>query len=161
VVCPAPIIHRFGRADHVDREALGRLVGSISRFLDPAAAVAATASGEVHIIESRAMGLAWVAGRLWERLEIGQTIIACAGGRRVAGERVERAIFAMVANRLSVKRLSKGGRLRVGQGAGVHRRASGGDRRRVLPGDGLPARGAGGAAGAGVLHGGQHPRSRD
>jgi Transposase DDE domain len=103
----ARIIHRFGRADQVDREALARLVRSISRFLDPADAVAATASGEVQIIESRAMGSAWLADRLWERLEIGKTIVACAGDRRLAGERVERAIFAMVANRLSVKPLSK------------------------------------------------------
>jgi Transposase DDE domain len=103
----ARIIHRFGRADQVDRESLARLVRSISRFLDPAEAVAATASGEVQIIESRTMGSAWLADRLWERLEIGKTIIACAGGRRLAGERVERAIFAMVANRLSVKPLSK------------------------------------------------------
>ena len=103
----ARIIHRFGRTDQVDREALARLVRSISRFLDPAQAVAATASGEVRILESRAMGSAWLAGRLWERLEIGKTIIACAGGRRLEGERVERAIFAMVANRLSVKPLSK------------------------------------------------------
>lgn len=103
----AKIIHRFGRADQVDREALARLVRSISRFLDPAQAVAATVSGEVSILESRAMGSAWLADRLWERLEIGKTIIKCAGGRRLAGERVERAIFAMVANRLSVKPLSK------------------------------------------------------
>jgi hypothetical protein len=103
----ARIIHRFGRTDQVDREALARLVRSISRFLDPAQAVAATASGEVRILESRAMGSAWLADRLWERLVIGKTIIACAGGRRLEGERVERAIFAMVANRLSVKPLSK------------------------------------------------------
>jgi len=103
----ARIIHRFGRADQVDREALARLVRSISRFLDPAEALAATASGEVSIIESRTMGSAWVADRLWERLEIGKTIIACAGGRRLEAERVERAIFAMVANRLSVRPLSK------------------------------------------------------
>ena len=103
----ARIIHRFGRADQVDREALARLVRSISRFLDPAEAVAATASGEVSILESRTMGSAWVADRLWERLEIGKTIIQAAGGRRLAAERVERAIFAMVANRLSVKPLSK------------------------------------------------------
>jgi hypothetical protein len=103
----ARIIHRFGRADQVDRDGLARLVRSISRFLDPGEAVAATASGEVSIIESRAMGSAWLADRLWERLEIGKTIIKCAGGRRLAGERVERAIFAMVANRVSVKPLSK------------------------------------------------------
>jgi hypothetical protein len=103
----ARIIHRFGRADRVDREALARLVRSISRFLDPGEAVAATASGEVSIIESRSMGSSWLADRLWERLEIGKTIIAAAGGRRLAAERVERAIFAMVANRLSVCPLSK------------------------------------------------------
>jgi Transposase DDE domain len=103
----ARIIHRFGRADEVDRDALARLVRSISRFLDPAQAVAATGTGEVSILESRAMGSAWLADRLWERLEIGKTIIECAGRRRLAGERVERAIFAMVANRLSVKPLSK------------------------------------------------------
>ena len=103
----ARIIHRFGRADQVDREALARLVRSISRFLDPSEAVAATASGEVRIIESRTMGSAWLADRLWERLEIGKTIINSAAGRRFEAGRVERAIFAMVANRLSVKPLSK------------------------------------------------------
>ena len=103
----ARIIHRFGRADQVDREALARLVRSISRFLDPSEAVAPTASGEVRIIESRTMGSAWLADRLWERLEIGKTIINSATGRRFEAERVERAIFAMVANRLSVRPLSK------------------------------------------------------
>ena len=103
----ARIIHRFGRAERVDREALARLVRSIGRFLDPAEAVAATASGEVQIIESRSMGSSWLADRLWERLEIGETIIEAAGGRRLVAERVQRAIFAMVANRLSVKPLSK------------------------------------------------------
>jgi hypothetical protein len=103
----ARIIHRFGRADHVDREALGRLVRSISRFLDPGEAVAATASGEVSIIESRTMGSAWVADRLWERLEIGKVILDTGGGRRLAAQRVERALFAMVSNRLSVRPLSK------------------------------------------------------
>ncbi len=103
----ARIIHRFGRADQVDRDALQRLVRSISRFLDPAEAVAATASGEVSIIESRSMGSAWLADRLWERLQIGETIIKAAGGRRLEAQAVERTIFAMVSNRLSVKPLSK------------------------------------------------------
>jgi hypothetical protein len=31
----AAVIHNFGRADKVDREALRRLVSSISRFLEP------------------------------------------------------------------------------------------------------------------------------
>jgi hypothetical protein len=103
----AKIIHRFGRADQVDREALARLVRSISRFLDPADAVAATSSGQVSLLDSRAMGSCWLADRLWQRLGIGEAILAAGGGRRVAAAAVERTIFAMVANRLSVKPLSK------------------------------------------------------
>jgi hypothetical protein len=102
----ARIIHRFGRADQVDREALARLVRSISRFLDPADALAATASGEVQIIESRSMGSAWLADRLWERLEIGKTIIAQAGGRR----RTRRSLIARGDRRR--RRRSPNGRLR-------------------------------------------------
>ncbi|MQA17800.1 MAG: transposase, partial [Pseudonocardiaceae bacterium] len=37
----ARVIHSFGRAEQVDRAALERLVKSISRFLDPAEAIAA------------------------------------------------------------------------------------------------------------------------
>ena len=103
----ARIIHRFGRADEIDREALARLVRSISRFLDPADAVAATAAGEVSVLDSRAMGSVWLADRLWERLGIGEAIVAAAGGRRLEAQAVERTIFAMVSNRLSVKPLSK------------------------------------------------------
>jgi transposase len=103
----ARIVHRFGRADEVDRDALARLVRSISRFLDPADAVAATAAGEVSVLDSRPMGSCWLADRLWERLGIGQAIITAAGARRVEAAAVERTIFAMVANRLSVKPLSK------------------------------------------------------
>src|SRR5438045_8751810 len=72
----ARVIHRFGRADQVDRDALAGLVRSISRFLDPAAAVAATVSGEVSIIDARSMGSPWLAGRPWHRRGVGQTIIA-------------------------------------------------------------------------------------
>lgn len=109
----ARIIHNFGRADRVDRDGLARLVRSISRFLGPADAVAATAgAGEVSVVDSRPMGTAWVADRLWERLGIGAQIIEVAGRRRGPGRRVdpalvERVIFAMVANRLSPTPLSK------------------------------------------------------
>ena len=109
----ARIIHNFGRADLVDRDGLARLVKSISRFLDPGDAVAATAGpGEVQVLDSRPMGTTWVADRLWERLGIGRQIMAVAQGRRGPGRRVdacvvERVIFAMVANRLSPTPLSK------------------------------------------------------
>ena len=39
----AKVIHTFGREDELDREALVRLVGSISRFLEPGQALAAGA----------------------------------------------------------------------------------------------------------------------
>lgn len=106
-VSRARIVHRFGRTDQVDRDALARLVRSISRFLDPADAVAATAAGEVSVLDSRAMGSCWLADRLWERLGIGAAIITAGGARRADAQAVERTIFAMVANRLSVKPLSK------------------------------------------------------
>jgi hypothetical protein len=108
----ARIVHNFGRADLVDRDALARLIKSISRFLDPAEALASTENGEVQILDSRPMGTAWVADRLWQRLGIGTQIAEAAGRRRGPGRRVdpavvERVIFAMVANRLSPTPLSK------------------------------------------------------
>jgi Transposase DDE domain len=95
----AKVIHNFGRADLVDREALRRLVASISRFLEPEQAVAAAAAGEVEVLEARRMGGSWVLGRLWERLEIGQAICRVASGRRLDGRAAERVIFALVAQR--------------------------------------------------------------
>ncbi len=109
----ARVIHNFGRADLVERDGLARLVKSISRFLDPAEAVAATAgTGEVRVVDSRPMGTAWVADRLWERLGVAQQIVTVASrrggpGRKVDPAVVERVIFAMVANRLSPTPLSK------------------------------------------------------
>ena len=103
----AEIVHRFGRSDQVDRAALRRLIKSIGRFLDPADQVAATVSGEVSVIESRAMGGCWVADRLWQRLGIDEAIVEAVGGRRLDAQALERTIFAMVANRLSVRPLSK------------------------------------------------------
>ena len=95
----AKVIHSFGRADKVDRAALARLVGSISRFLDPGTATAAAAAGEVEVVDSRRMGAAWVLGRLWDRLEIGTAVRRAAAGRRLDGDATERVIFALVAQR--------------------------------------------------------------
>ena len=106
----AQIVHNFGRADRVDRDGLARLVASISRFLDPADAVAAAADPtlrQVTVLDSRPMGVAWVADRLWERLGIAEAIVDALDGRRLDAEQVERALFAMVANRLSVAPTSK------------------------------------------------------
>ena len=93
------MIHNFGRADKVDRQALARLVSSISRFLEPGQAIAAAAACEVEVPGSRRLGGAWVLGQLWERLEIGRAIRRVAAGRRLDGEATERVIFALAAQR--------------------------------------------------------------
>src|SRR5512144_944146 len=103
----AEIVHRFGRIDQIEHEALRRLVKSIGRFLDPADQVGAMVCGEVSVVESRAMGGCWLADQLWRRLGIDQAIVQAVGGRRLDAQALERTIFAMVANRLSVKPLSK------------------------------------------------------
>jgi len=95
----AKVIHNFGRADQVDREALRRLVASISRFLEPDEAVAATEGSQVEIVDARRFGGAYVLDELWHRLGIAQAVQAVAGGRRVDGNVVERILFALVAQR--------------------------------------------------------------
>src|SRR6266704_2681040 len=70
----AKVIHNFGRADQVDRQALARLVRSISRYLDPAEATAAAVPGEVNILDAgrwgprtwpTGCGPGWVSARRW------------------------------------------------------------------------------------------------
>jgi hypothetical protein len=102
----AKVIHNFGRADSVDRAGLARLVTSISRFLDPADAVAAAAAtpatgagAQIEIVDSRRMGGAWVADQMWDRLGIGAAIRRVAAKRKVDGDLAERVIFALVAQR--------------------------------------------------------------
>jgi hypothetical protein len=98
----AKVIHSFGRADKVDRAALARLVSSISRFLTPEQAVAATSTagvGDVEVLDSRRLGAAWTLDRIWERLGIGEAIRQVAAGRRLDGDAVERVVFALVAQR--------------------------------------------------------------
>src|SRR3954462_4512078 len=93
----AKVIHNFGRADRVDREALGRLVSSISRFLEPDRAVAAAAGA--GIVDSRGLGGAGTLDRIWERLGMGAAIRRAADGRQLDGEQLERVVFALVAQR--------------------------------------------------------------
>ena len=97
----AKVIHSFGRADRVDRDALSRLVSSISRFLTPqqAASAAAGAGGEVQILDCRPLGGAWTLDAVWQRLGIGAAIRRVAQGRRLDGDAVERVIFSLVAQR--------------------------------------------------------------
>ncbi|EQD72672.1 transposase IS4 family protein, partial [mine drainage metagenome] len=92
-------------ADRVDREALARLVRSVTRFLDPAAAVAAATPGGIDVVESRPMGGALVLDHLWHQLGIAQALKQLLVGRKL-DPRVERVLFALVANR-ALEPLSK------------------------------------------------------
>jgi hypothetical protein len=49
----AQVIHGFGREEELDREALARLVRSISRFLEPSEQLAATTPAELRFLGSR------------------------------------------------------------------------------------------------------------
>jgi hypothetical protein len=94
----AQVIHSFGREDRLDREALARLVRSITRFLDPDQALAAQAPEGMRFLESRPMGGAWVLDQLWRRLGVGAALSRVAERRRVTPA-VERLLFCLVANR--------------------------------------------------------------
>ncbi|QBI19615.1 IS1634 family transposase [Egibacter rhizosphaerae] len=105
----ARILYNLGRADRVDRAALGRLVDSVGRFLDPEASRAGEveAAGVPPVVDARPMGTSWVADQLWQRLGIATALGEAVAGGRVNAAAVERVIFAMVANRLSAEPLSK------------------------------------------------------
>ena len=95
----AKVIHSFGRADTVDRDALARLVASISRFVGPGQAIAAAHTGQIEVLDSRRFGGAWVLDQLWDRLGVGAALRRVAAGRRIDGGAAERVLFALVAQR--------------------------------------------------------------
>jgi len=95
----AKVIHNFGRADQVDKDALARLVSSISRVLDTSATGAPLENADVEIVDSRRLGGAFVLDQLWDRLGIAAALRATAEGRRLDAHATERTIFALVAQR--------------------------------------------------------------
>ena len=92
------ILYSFGRTDQVDLAAIERLIASLSRLLDPAAALRATVSSELTFLESRPLGGAHVLDGMWQRLGIDKVMGGLLKGRR-RDPRVERVLFALVANR--------------------------------------------------------------
>jgi transposase len=107
----AEVIHSFGREDQLDRDALARLVRSITRYLGPQAELEASpaadgeAGGMLRFVSSKAMGGAWALEGLWQQVGIGEVLDGLLAGRRM-DPRAERVIFAMVANR-ALEPLSK------------------------------------------------------
>ena len=102
----ARVIHNFGRADQLDREALRRLVASISRFLEPHEAASVGAGlEEVEVVDARRCGGAYALDALFARLGISAALRTAAQGRRLDAELVERVCFALTAQRaLDVER---------------------------------------------------------
>src|SRR6266536_3121157 len=92
------VIYNFGREAHHNRAALQRLVASVSRFLDPDQALAATVGEGLAFVESRPLGGVWALDGLWRRLGIDQTMRRLLTGRRLDAS-AERVLFALVANR--------------------------------------------------------------
>jgi hypothetical protein len=91
------VVYNFGREDNANRQALERLVASVTRFLDPDAALAASAGG-LEFTESRPLGGTWALDALWSRLGIGTEMRRLLKGRKRDGK-AERMLFALVANR--------------------------------------------------------------
>jgi hypothetical protein len=99
----AHIIHNFGRAETLDREALLRLARSISRVAQDGLDVPADAAapGTAIVLEwARPLGVVHVARAVWEALGIGEVLrqLERSQGRRAPHEL---ALFTMVANRLA------------------------------------------------------------
>ena len=91
------VVYNFGREDAANRDALQRLVASLTRFLDPDAALAAAADG-LEFTESRPLGGTWALDALWSRLGLSKEMHRLLKGRRL-DDSAERVLFALVANR--------------------------------------------------------------
>jgi hypothetical protein len=76
------VVYTFGREEPGTREALERLIASVSRHLDPGQAKAAAAEGP-EFAESRPLGGTWALDALWERLGIGPALRGLLTGRRL------------------------------------------------------------------------------
>ena len=94
----AEVVYSFGREDSVSRAALTRLIASVSRFLEPDAALAAGAGEGLAFLESRPLGGTYALDALWQRLGIDAVMRRLLKGRR-RDPAAERVLFALVANR--------------------------------------------------------------
>lgn len=108
----AKIIHRFGRADKLDRSELTRLCQSIARvcgleIYDPFATdsdkLPTDQTGfprDLKLIKTVTLGTVLTIEALWERLGIGKVLRDIANQKKRGKVGYERALLAMTANRL-------------------------------------------------------------
>ena len=95
------VLHSFGREDQLDRNAIRRLVVSLTRLLDPASALTGTTtagSEGLAFTSSRPVGGTLALDALWRRLGIDTVMARLLAGRK-RDPRTERVLFALVANR--------------------------------------------------------------
>ncbi|WP_435864105.1 IS1634 family transposase [Streptomyces spongiicola] len=96
------VLFTFGREDELDRDAIRRLVASLSRLLEPGQALEANAAPGLDFTGSVPFGGAYVLDHLWHQLKIDK-IAGRVGqpkrGRPREMSATERVLFALVANR--------------------------------------------------------------
>jgi hypothetical protein len=92
----ARVIYSFGRADELDRGALQRLARSILRVFSGEEALAAEPG--VEVLDAWPFGGIHVLESLWRELEIPK-VVEAEMRRQKSRQPLERALFAMVANR--------------------------------------------------------------
>ncbi len=109
----ARIIHKFGRADKLDRGELVRLCQSIARVCgleiqgrisdgrgETSLKDKTGFPQEIKLIKTVTLGTVAVIEALWERLGIGAALREIGGGEKQSKIAYERALLAMTANRL-------------------------------------------------------------
>jgi len=92
------ILFSFGREDQLDRGAVERLIGALSRLLDPAGAAVAAGGTDLEVVGSRPVGGTHLLDGLWCKLGIDAVMKSLLAGRKLDA-RTERVLFALVANR--------------------------------------------------------------
>src|SRR3954454_15794341 len=97
------VLYSFGRADQLDRAAIERLIGALTRLVGTEPAVSGPDRARVvgvpglEFTESRPLGGAWLLHGLWRRLGI-DTLLRRLAGRTRRDPVVERVLFALVAH---------------------------------------------------------------
>jgi hypothetical protein len=92
------VVYNFGRADQVDRAGIERLIGSLTRVLDPEAMLPGAGTPGLEFTQSRPLGGAYVLDGVWGRLGLAKALGGLLGKTR-RDPITERVVFALVANR--------------------------------------------------------------